>query len=63
MSDLTAVESHFKFGENWRSYSRLIDEPRLVQATEDLRRLVGGDLAGKRAHHDSVGADSGVLAR
>jgi len=58
MSDLTAVESHFKFGENWRSYSRLIDEPRLVQATEDLRRLVGGDLAGKRFL--DIGCGSGL---
>jgi len=58
MDDLTAVESHFKFGENWRSYSRLIDEPRLAQATEDLRRLVGGDLAG-RSFLD-IGCGSGL---
>ena len=58
MSDLTAVESHFRFGENWRSYARLIDEPRLAQATEDLRRLVGGDLAG-RSFLD-IGCGSGL---
>jgi 2-polyprenyl-6-hydroxyphenyl methylase/3-demethylubiquinone-9 3-methyltransferase len=58
MTDLTSVESHFKFGENWRSYSRLIDEPRLAQATDDLRRLLGGELAG-RSFLD-IGCGSGL---
>ncbi|HEX5631988.1 MAG TPA: class I SAM-dependent methyltransferase [Gemmatimonadales bacterium] len=60
MSDLTAVESHFKFGENWRSYARLIDDGRLAQATADLRALVGGDLAG-RSFLD-IGCGSGLHA-
>lgn len=46
LTDLTGVESHFRFGENWKGYSRLIDGPRLAQATTDLRRLVGDALAG-----------------
>jgi 2-polyprenyl-6-hydroxyphenyl methylase/3-demethylubiquinone-9 3-methyltransferase len=58
MRDLTSVDSHFRFGENWRSYARLIDEPRLVQATEDLRRLVGGDLEGRRFL--DIGCGSGL---
>jgi len=45
-ADLTRVESHFRFGENWKDYSRLIDGSRVTQATMDLRRLVGDSLAG-----------------
>ena len=44
--DLTGVESHFRFGENWKDYSRLIDDARVAQAVVDLSRLVGDSLAG-----------------
>lgn len=56
--DLTGVESHFRFGANWKDYSRLIDDARVAQATADLRRLVGDSLVG-RTFLD-IGSGSGL---
>jgi 2-polyprenyl-6-hydroxyphenyl methylase/3-demethylubiquinone-9 3-methyltransferase len=41
-------QTHFKFGENWADYSRLVDEDRIQQAEADLLRLLPReDLTGK----------------
>ena len=45
--DLTDVETHFKFGENWASFSRLIDDERVAHAVTSLKELVGPGLSGK----------------
>lgn len=52
-------EERFEFGENWRSYSRLIDEDRIRNAQERLARLLGTDsLIGKRFL--DIGCGSGL---
>lgn len=42
--DLKSAESHFKFGENWRSYARTIDAERERSSVDSLQELVGGRL-------------------
>jgi len=44
---LTDRESHFEFGENWRSYSKTIDQKRVDSAIEGVRKLFPDGLAGK----------------
>ena len=58
-SELQDVESHFKFGENWASYSQLLDQGRIEQAEADLRRIIGRDrLDGVRFL--DIGSGSGL---
>jgi 2-polyprenyl-3-methyl-5-hydroxy-6-metoxy-1,4-benzoquinol methylase len=59
MLEATDVSAHFAFGENWADYAKLIDEPRIAQATEDVRRLLG-DLSGKSFL--DIGCGSGLHA-
>ena len=59
MSDLKSVESHFKFGENWSSYSDLINEGRVRSSFMGLKKLLGDDgLVGKRFL--DIGCGSGI---
>jgi 2-polyprenyl-6-hydroxyphenyl methylase/3-demethylubiquinone-9 3-methyltransferase len=44
---MTDRESHFEFGENWRSYSKTIDQRRIDSAIEGVRKLFPGGLAGR----------------
>jgi len=44
---LTDRESHFEFGENWKSYSKTIDQKRIDSAIEGIKKLFPGGLAGK----------------
>lgn len=60
MENLLTQESHFAFGKNWLDYADKIDEPRIEQATQDLRRLLGGDLKGKSFL--DIGCGSGLHA-
>jgi 2-polyprenyl-6-hydroxyphenyl methylase/3-demethylubiquinone-9 3-methyltransferase len=56
---LKQADSHFRFGQNWASYSRLLDESRIAQATRDLQSFLGvADLAGRRFL--DIGCGSGV---
>ncbi len=48
----------FGFGRNWRAYLRSIDETKLQAAEDELRHLVGGDLAGKSFL--DIGSGSGI---
>jgi 2-polyprenyl-3-methyl-5-hydroxy-6-metoxy-1,4-benzoquinol methylase len=58
-NELTRVETHFAFGENWASYARNISKMEVVEAISGLRRLLGdGDLANKRFL--DVGSGSGI---
>jgi 2-polyprenyl-3-methyl-5-hydroxy-6-metoxy-1,4-benzoquinol methylase len=57
-ADLLEQKSHFAFGKNWASYSKLVTETRVNEAITSLRRLVGEDLTGKRFL--DIGCGSGV---
>jgi len=63
MNDATKLlkqDSHFAFGKNWASYSRLVTEVRMQAAVDSLRKLAGGDLQGKRFL--DIGCGSGLHA-
>jgi SAM-dependent methyltransferase len=57
-ADLIEQKSHFAFGKNWASYSRLVTDQRVEEALTCLRRLVGTDLTGKRFL--DIGCGSGL---
>jgi len=38
--DLTRVESHFAFGENWADFARRLDERAVAHAEEGLTKLI-----------------------
>ncbi|HEY0687128.1 MAG TPA: class I SAM-dependent methyltransferase [Steroidobacter sp.] len=57
-TDLLSQESHFAFGKNWASYATLVTETQIDEAVAGLRRLVGGDLTGKRFL--DIGCGSGL---
>src|SRR5512132_3292865 len=58
---LKELSTHFAFGQNWASYSAIIDDARVAQAERGLVRLLGEDgLAGKSFL--DVGCGSGVHA-
>jgi len=44
---LTERETHFEFGENWKNYSKTIDQKRIDSAIEGVRKLFPDGLAGK----------------
>ena len=51
--------THFRFGENWEAYSRLITDPKIDQALDDMKRLLGAtDLSG--SSFVDVGCGSGL---
>jgi 2-polyprenyl-6-hydroxyphenyl methylase/3-demethylubiquinone-9 3-methyltransferase len=53
--------SHFAFGDNWQSYARGIDEPKIHRAATDLARLLPGNELRGRSFLD-VGCGSGIHA-
>jgi 2-polyprenyl-6-hydroxyphenyl methylase/3-demethylubiquinone-9 3-methyltransferase len=59
-ADMTQLSTHFKFGANWETYSRHISEDEIRQASNDLARLVGGDLNNKTFL--DIGCGSGLHA-
>src|SRR5436305_8478153 len=44
---LTERESHFEFGENWKNYSKTIDQTRIDSAIEGVKKLFPDGLAGQ----------------
>lgn len=58
--NLLGRESHFDFGRNWASYSRLVTDAHVQEAVRSLQRLAGGDLRGKRVL--DIGCGSGLHA-
>src|SRR2546430_1561557 len=44
---LTERETHFEFGENWKKYSRTIDQRRIDSAIEGVKKLFPDRLAEK----------------
>ncbi|MEE4201426.1 class I SAM-dependent methyltransferase [Erythrobacter sp.] len=57
--DLTAVEEHFDFGENWNDYSRLIDDTRIASAKDGLLKLVSAARIERSTFLD-IGSGSGL---
>lgn len=61
MDDLTAQDSHFAFGENWRDFATTITDERVAWSDQDLARLLSrDDLTGKRVL--DIGSGSGLPA-
>lgn len=61
MSDLTAADTHFAFGKNWRSFASLIGDQRIAQSDAGIARLFGpGELDGKTVI--DIGCGSGLPA-
>jgi 2-polyprenyl-6-hydroxyphenyl methylase/3-demethylubiquinone-9 3-methyltransferase len=56
--ELTSIESHFAFGKNWASYAQKIDSEEIDEAVNELTRLLGGGLDGKRFL--DIGCGSGL---
>ncbi|WP_274629292.1 class I SAM-dependent methyltransferase [Arvimicrobium flavum] len=56
---LKDVSTHFAFGENWKRYSALIDENRIRDAANELKRLLGVDALQGRSFLD-IGCGSGL---
>ena len=59
--NLRALDSHFKFGENWASYAAGIDEEAIAEAERGLVRLVGREVLRGRTFLD-IGCGSGLHA-
>jgi len=51
----------FKFGENWASFSKNIDEPRIEQAMQSLKTLFGENGLANKSFLD-IGCGSGLFA-
>jgi 2-polyprenyl-6-hydroxyphenyl methylase/3-demethylubiquinone-9 3-methyltransferase len=45
--NLTERETHFEFGENWKNYSKTVDQKRIDSAIEGVRKLFPDGLTGK----------------
>ncbi len=59
MEDLTELQHHFAFGQNWASYAKTITEDKLREAITGLQRLLQNtDLTHKRFL--DIGCGSGV---
>lgn len=58
---LKNLDSHFAFGENWASYSKLIGEPQIAHAKEGLLKLIPADEFQGRSFLD-IGCGSGLHA-
>lgn len=58
---LKNLDSHFAFGENWASYSKLIGEPQIEHAKEGLLKLIPAEDFKGRSFLD-IGCGSGLHA-
>lgn len=61
MNQLLDVESHFAFGENWRSFARLIDPERLTASDAAIARVFEAQELRGRTVLD-IGSGSGLPA-
>src|SRR5205085_4127884 len=59
MADLIDVSTHFRFGQNWADYSKLVDERRIADARVSVESLCG-DLSGKTFL--DIGSGSGLFS-
>lgn len=59
MTNLLEAETHFAFGENWQSFAKLLDDRRILEAENGMRRLFAdGELRGARFL--DIGCGSGL---
>src|SRR5258707_1198701 len=58
---LKDLSTHFAFGQNWASYSTIIDDARVAQAEQGLVRLLGKEVLAGKSFLD-VGCGSGLHA-
>lgn len=58
MTDLTARDSHFEFGENWAEFARKLTPAHVASAVASLERLLPGGLGG--ASFLDIGCGSGL---
>jgi 2-polyprenyl-6-hydroxyphenyl methylase/3-demethylubiquinone-9 3-methyltransferase len=59
VTNLLEAESHFAFGENWQSFAKLLDDRRIIEAENGMRRLFpDGELRGARFL--DIGCGSGL---
>jgi SAM-dependent methyltransferase len=61
MNSLLDAEKHFAFGENWKSFVHLLDDTRVEDAENGLRRLLPNDEL-KGARFLDIGCGSGLSA-
>ena len=54
MADLTKLENHFSFGENWTSFSQDISDDKIIGAQTKMRELIPEDLNKKTFLDGSV---------
>jgi len=54
-------ENHFKFGENWKSFSEMLDEDRIRDAERSIIGLIAADRIDGRSFMD-IGCGSGLFA-
>ncbi len=59
--NLTELESHFAFGENWAQFARKIDQTSINEAEKSLVRLVGPKAVHRHTFLD-IGSGSGLLS-
>jgi 2-polyprenyl-6-hydroxyphenyl methylase/3-demethylubiquinone-9 3-methyltransferase len=59
MSDLLAAERHFAFGENWTDFVNVVDDERVSQAVESMKRLFPNDELRAKTFLD-IGCGSGL---
>ncbi len=57
---LTDRRTHFEFGQNWREYSKTVDQTRINSAIDGLRKLFPDGLSGKTVV--DIGCGSGLHA-
>ena len=61
--ELRSVETHFKFGENWRSFVDTLSERSIEEAERGLTRLFPkGELQGRRLLDIGCGSGLHMLA-
>ncbi|HEY5048123.1 MAG TPA: class I SAM-dependent methyltransferase [Rhizomicrobium sp.] len=61
MNSLIGAEAHFAFGENWKSFTHLLDDKRIEEAENGLRRLFPNDEL-RGARFLDIGCGSGLSA-
>jgi len=59
LNDLLDARTHFAFGENWKSYLRVLDPARVAEAEAGMRRLFPKDEL-KGASFLDIGSGSGL---
>jgi SAM-dependent methyltransferase len=55
-------KSHLEFGSNRASYAELVTDAQIGEAVSNLKRLAGGDFAGKRMLDNGCGSGVHALA-